>query len=233
MDWIRDHLWETWLALSITLGVAEMFSLDLVLAMLAAGAVVGMVAALVGLPFVAQILLALGASVAALALVRPAFVKRLHAGPELSLGHGKLVGTRGLVTEEITGLSPAVIEESTIPRVTYCDPEIASVGLTETQAAEKYGDVETYEYNLGGNGKSQILGTQGFVKLVRQKDGPVVGVHMVGARMGEQVGEAQLIVGWEAFPEDVASLVHAHPTQNEALGEAHLALAGKPLHAHS
>ena len=110
MDWIRDHLWETWLALSITLGVAEMFSLDLVLAMLAAGAVVGMVAALVGLPFVAQLLLALGASVAALALVRPAFVKRLHAGPELSLGHGKLVGTRGLVTEEITGLSAGRIK---------------------------------------------------------------------------------------------------------------------------
>ena len=74
---------------------------------------------------------------------------------------------------------------------------------------------------------------QGFVKLVRVKDGPVVGVHMVGSRMGEQVGEAQLIVGWEAHAEDVAALVHAHPTQNEALGEAHLALAGKPLHAHN
>ena len=94
-------------------------------------------------------------------------------------------------------------------------------------------DVETYEYNLAGNGKSQILATAGFVKLVRQKDGPVVGVHMVGARMGEQVGEAQLIYNWEAFPEEVAQLVHAHPTQNEALGEAHLALAGKPLHAHA
>ena len=104
MDWIRDHLWETWLALSIALGVAEMFSLDLILAMLAAGAVIGMVAALIGLPVVVQILLALAASVAMLALVRPAFVKRLHSGPELALGHGKLVGTRCLVTEEITGL---------------------------------------------------------------------------------------------------------------------------------
>ena len=130
-------------------------------------------------------------------------------------------------------MSPAVIEESGIPRVTYCDPEIASVGLTESQARERYGEVETYEYNLGGNGKSQILQTQGFVKLVREKDGPVVGVHMIGARMGEQVGEAQLIVNWDALPSDVAALVHAHPTQNEALGEAHLALAGKPLHAHS
>ena len=89
-------------------------------------------------------------------------------------------------------------------------------------------------YDLTGNGRSQILGTSGFVKLVRSaEDGPVVGVHMVGARMGEQVGEAQLIVGWEALPEEVAAFVHAHPTQNEALGEAHLALAGKPLHAHA
>jgi dihydrolipoamide dehydrogenase len=138
------------------------------------------------------------------------------------------------VAEQIAGLEPAPIVESGIPRVTYCDPEIASVGVTEAQAREQFGadNVETYEYNLAGNGKSQILATTGFVKLVRQKDGPVVGVHMVGARMGEQVGEAQLIVNWEAFPEEVAQLVHAHPTQNEAMGEAHLALAGKPLHVH-
>ncbi len=110
MDWIRDHLWETWLALSIALGVAEMFSLDLILAMLAAGAVIGMVAALIGLPVVAQVLLALAASVAALSLVRPAFIKRLHGGPELSLGHSKLVGTRCLVTEEITGLNAGRIK---------------------------------------------------------------------------------------------------------------------------
>jgi dihydrolipoamide dehydrogenase len=139
------------------------------------------------------------------------------------------------VAEEIAGLNPAPIDESGIPRVTYCEPEVASVGITEAQAREKFGadSVETYEYNLGGNGKSQILATAGFVKLVRQKDGPVVGVHMVGARMGEQIGEAQLIVNWEAFPEEVAALVHAHPTQNEAMGEAHLALAGKPLHSHA
>lgn len=110
MDWIRDHLWETWLALSIGLGLAEMFSLDLILAMLAAGAVIGMVAALLGLPVFVQVLAALAASTAMLAFVRPAFVKRLHGGPELSLGHGKLVGTRGLVTEEITGLAPGRIK---------------------------------------------------------------------------------------------------------------------------
>ena len=152
--------------------------------------------------------------------------------PGLQLAHRGFA--QGIfVAEEIAGQSPPVIDEAGIPRVTYCDPEIASVGLTEAQAGEKFGEVETYEYNLGGNGKSQILQTQGFVKLVRQKDGPVVGVHMIGARMGEQVGEAQLIYNWEALPSDVASLIHAHPTQNESLGEAHLALAGKPLHAHN
>ena len=139
------------------------------------------------------------------------------------------------VAEDIAGLDPDPVRDHLIPKVTYSDPEIASVGLSEEQAREQHGDgVRTYEYNLGGNGKSQILATAGFVKLVRSaEDGPVVGVHMVGARMGEQIGEAQLIVGWEAMPEDVAAFVHAHPTQNEALGEAHLALAGKPLHAHS
>jgi dihydrolipoamide dehydrogenase len=139
------------------------------------------------------------------------------------------------VAEEIAGLNPAVIDENGIPRVTYSDPELASVGLTEAKAKEKYGadKVSTYNYNLGGNGKSQILKTAGFVKLVRVADGPVVGIHMVGARVGELVGEAQLIFNWEAYPAEVAQLVHAHPTQTEALGEAFLALAGKPLHAHA
>jgi dihydrolipoamide dehydrogenase len=139
------------------------------------------------------------------------------------------------IAEDIAGLNPRAIDELNIPKVTYCEPEIASVGLTEAKAKEKFGaeNVSIYEYNLGGNGKSQILGTAGFVKLVRQNNGPVVGIHMIGSRVGEQVGEAQLIVSWEAYPEDVAALVHAHPTQNEALGEAHLALAGKPLHAHA
>jgi dihydrolipoamide dehydrogenase len=137
------------------------------------------------------------------------------------------------VAEEIAGMSPDPVIDSSIPRVTYCDPEIASGGLTEPQAREIYGDVEVYEYNLAGNGKSQILDTTGFVKLVRETNGPIVGVHMLGARIGEQVGEAALMVNWEAFPEDVAAFIHAHPTQNEALGEAALALAGRPLHAHS
>ncbi len=153
--------------------------------------------------------------------------------PGLQLAHRGFA--QGIfVAEDIAGLEPRPVVDREIPRVTYSDPEVASVGLTEEQAREEHGEaVRTYEYNLGGNGKSQILGTQGFVKLVALDDGPVLGVHMVGSRMGEQVGEAQLVVGWEAHAEDVAALVHAHPTQNEALGEAHLALAGKPLHAHA
>jgi dihydrolipoamide dehydrogenase len=137
------------------------------------------------------------------------------------------------VAEAIAGQNPPVIDEAGIPRVTYCDPEVASMGLTEAQAREKYGDkVETFTYDLAGNGKSQILKTQGFVKLVRAPEGPVVGIHMVGSRVSELVGEAQLIYNWEAYPADVAALVHGHPTQSEAIGEAHLALAGKPLHVH-
>jgi dihydrolipoamide dehydrogenase len=154
--------------------------------------------------------------------------------PGLQLAH-RGFGQGIFVAEQIAGLNPAVIEESGIPKVTYCEPEVASVGLSEAKAKEVYGadNISTYEYNLGGNGKSQILGTAGFIKLVRKNNGPVIGVHMIGSRVGEQIGEGQLIVNWEAYPEDVASLLHAHPTMNEAIGEAHLALAGKPLHAHA
>ncbi len=140
------------------------------------------------------------------------------------------------VAEQIAGLDPVVIDEAGIPRVTYCEPEVASVGLTEAEAKERYGAVSTVVYDLAGNGRSQILQTQGAIKLVRQggpdEPGPVVGVHMVGARVGELIGEAQLVYNWDAYADDVAALIHAHPTQNEAFGEAHLALAGKPLHAH-
>ncbi len=142
--------------------------------------------------------------------------------------HGIFLG------EEFAGMNPVPIEDEGIPRVTYCEPEVASVGLTEVQAQERLGadNVESLQYDLGGNGRSQILKTQGFVKLVREKDGPVLGVHMVGSRVGELIAESQLIYNWEALPSEVAQLIHAHPTQGEAIGEAHLALAGKPLHVH-
>lgn len=137
------------------------------------------------------------------------------------------------VAEEIAGLNPVVISDTNIPKVTYSDPEVASVGLSQSKAEEQYGadKVDSYEYNLAGNGKSHIIGTSGAVKVVRVVDGPVVGISMIGARVGETIAEAQLAVNWEAHPEDVAPLIHAHPTQSEALGEALLHLAGKPLHA--
>jgi dihydrolipoamide dehydrogenase len=152
--------------------------------------------------------------------------------PTLQLAHVGF-GEGILVAERLAGLPVVPIDYAGVPRITYSEPEVASVGLTEAQAKERYGEVEVLNYDLGGNGRSQILKTQGAVKLVRQKDGPVVGVHMVGSRVGELIAEAQLIYNWEALPDEVAQLIHPHPTQSEALGEAHLALAGKPLHAHS
>jgi membrane protein implicated in regulation of membrane protease activity len=103
MDWLSDHLAGVFLGLAILLGIAEMASLDLVLAMLALGALAGMITALLGAGFAVSAIAAALASVACLALVRPTLVKRLHSGPELSLGHGKLVGQQGVVTERITG----------------------------------------------------------------------------------------------------------------------------------
>jgi len=137
------------------------------------------------------------------------------------------------VAEEIAGLDPVLVPDVQIPKITYCSPEVASVGLTEAQAIEAHGadNIVSYEYNLAGNGKSEIIGTSGLVKVVREKDGPVLGVHLIGDRMGELITEGQLAVAWEAHPEDIAPFIHAHPTQSESLGEAFLALAGKPLHA--
>jgi dihydrolipoamide dehydrogenase len=154
--------------------------------------------------------------------------------PTLQLAH---VGFQEgfLVAEHMANLPVVPIDYAGVPRITYSDPEVASVGLTEAQAAERFGadKLTTFTYDLAGNGRSQILKTQGAVKVISQKDGPVLGVHLVGARVGELAAEAQLIYNWEALPSEVAQLIHPHPTQSEAIGEAHLALAGKPLHVHS
>jgi dihydrolipoamide dehydrogenase len=151
--------------------------------------------------------------------------------PTLQLAHvGFAEGI--LVAEEIAGLNPRPINYDGIPRVTYSDPEVASVGLTTAEAKSRGHDVVELTYDLAGNGKAQILNTSGSIKLVAQKDGPVLGIHMVGARVGELLAEAELIYNWEARANDVAPLIHAHPTLSEAMGEAHMALAGKPLHAH-
>jgi dihydrolipoamide dehydrogenase len=154
--------------------------------------------------------------------------------PTLQLAHvGFAEGI--LVAEHIAGLPVVPIDYAGVPRITYSEPEVASVGLTEAEARARYGEdgVKTLTYDLAGNGKSQILKTKGAVKLVAQADGAVLGVHMVGSRVGELIAEAQLIYNWEALPSEVAALLHPHPTQSEALGEAHMALAGKPLHVHN
>jgi len=151
--------------------------------------------------------------------------------PTLQLAHVGF-GEGILVAEEICGLNPRPINYDGVPRVTYSEPEVASVGLTTAQAKERGHDVVELNYDLAGNGKAQILRTAGSIKLVSQKGGAVLGIHMVGARVGELLAEAQLIFNWEATADDVAPLIHAHPTLSEAMGEAHMALAGKPLHAH-
>jgi dihydrolipoamide dehydrogenase len=151
--------------------------------------------------------------------------------PTLQLAHVGF-GEGILVAEEIAGLNPRPINYDGVPRVTYSEPEVASVGLTTAQAKERGFDVVELNYDLAGNGKAQILRTAGSIKLVSQKGGPVLGIHMVGSRVGELLAEAQLIFNWEASADDVAPLIHAHPTLSEAMGEAHMALAGKPLHAH-
>ncbi len=153
--------------------------------------------------------------------------------PTLQLAHvGFAEGI--LVAEHIAGLPVVPIDYAGVPRITYSAPEVASVGLTEAQAAEKVGadNIKTVTYDLSGNGRSAILNAKGAVKLIAQVDGPVLGVHIVGERVGELIAEAQLIYNWEALPSEVAQLIHPHPTQSEAIGEAHLLLAGKPLHVH-
>ncbi|MDQ1721753.1 MAG: dihydrolipoamide dehydrogenase [Pseudonocardiales bacterium] len=143
-----------------------------------------------------------------------------------------------LVAEHLAGLPVVPIDYAGVPRITYSSPEVASVGLTEAQAAEKFGaeKIKTVTYDLSGNGRSAILNTKGAVKLVAEMSdgavGRVLGVHIVGDRVGELIAEAQLIYNWEALPSEVAQLIHPHPTQSEAIGEAHLLLAGKPLHVH-
>ncbi len=151
--------------------------------------------------------------------------------PTLQLAHVGF-GEGILVAERVAGRSPATIDYDGVPRITYSEPEVASVGLTSTAARERGHDVVEVTYDLAGNGRAQILRTAGAVKLVAARSGPVLGLHLVGSRVGELLAESQLIYNWEAYADDVAALIHPHPTLSEAVGEAHLALAGKPLHAH-
>jgi dihydrolipoamide dehydrogenase len=152
------------------------------------------------------------------------------AATPLQLAH--VAFTEGIaVAERIAGLEVPEIDYAGIPRVTYCSPEVASVGLTEAQAAERGIAVEVERLDLRGIGKANIVGEGGIVKLVAERGGAVLGVHMVGPHVTDLISEGMLITNWEAAPAEVAALIHPHPSLSEALGEAHLALAGKPLHS--
>jgi dihydrolipoamide dehydrogenase len=152
------------------------------------------------------------------------------AATPLQLAH--VAFTEGYaVAERIAGIDVPEIEYTGIPRVTYSTPEIASVGLTEAQAVERGHEVDVETFNFQGVGKANIVGEGGIVKIVAGKaGGPVLGMHMVGPHVTDLIAESMLIVNWEAVPAEVAALIHPHPSLSEAVGEAHLALAGKPLH---
>ena len=153
------------------------------------------------------------------------------AATPLQLAH--VAFTEGYaVAERIAGVDVPTIDYANIPRVTYCTPEIASVGLTEAQAVERGHEIVTERLDFRAIGKANMLGEGGAVKVVAETgDGQVLGVHMVGPHVTDLIAEAMLITNWEAVPSEVAALMHPHPSLSEALGEAHLALAGKPLHS--
>jgi dihydrolipoamide dehydrogenase len=149
--------------------------------------------------------------------------------PSLALAHASFAEGM-LVAERAAGLDSPPVNYPGVPRVTWSTPECASVGLTEAQAKEQGYDVVTNKFPFNGVAKGMVHGQGGMVKLVAAKDGPVLGVHLVGARVTDLIAEAELIVNWEALPMDVAQFIHPHPTLSEAIGEAHLTLAGRALH---
>ena len=153
------------------------------------------------------------------------------AATPLQLAH--VAFTEGYaVAERISGIEVPPIDYVNIPKVTYCTPEMASVGLTEEQARQRGMQIVIEKLDFRAIGKANIVGETGFVKVVAEADGgPVLGVHMIGPHVTDLVAEAMLITNWEAVPAEVAALIHPHPTLSEAIGEAHLALAGKPLHS--
>jgi dihydrolipoamide dehydrogenase len=149
--------------------------------------------------------------------------------PSLALAHASFAEGM-LIAETIAGQPSPPIDYAGIPRVTFSTPEVASVGLTEAQAKEQGHQVVVNKFPFNATAKGLIHGLGGMVKVVTAKDGPVLGIHLVGARVTDLVAEAMLIYNWEALPIDVAQYIHPHPTLSEALGEAHLTLAGRRFH---
>lgn len=135
------------------------------------------------------------------------------------------------VAELLAGQKVTPMDYKNVPHVIYCQPEVAAVGLTEDKAKELGMDVITKKYPFTGNARALMLGGgMGFVKTVAEKDGAVVGVHMIGPRTSDLISEAMLVTTWEAFPEELGEIMHPHPTLSEVVGETFLELAGKPLH---
>ena len=135
------------------------------------------------------------------------------------------------VAERIAGQNPPSVDYPNVPHVIYCQPEVAAVGLTEEKAKEMGLDVVTARYAFSANARALMLGGgQGFVKTVADKQGAVVGVHIVGPRASDLIAEAMLVTSWEAYPEELGEVIHPHPTLSEVMGETFLTLAGKPIH---
>jgi dihydrolipoamide dehydrogenase len=152
------------------------------------------------------------------------------AATPLQLAHSSFIEGMA-VAERIAGQEVPEIDYAGIPRVTFSQPEISSVGLSEADAKERGHTVKTTKFSLPTLAKANILGEGGVVKVVVEEEGPVLGVHMVGPHATELIAEATLMYNWEAWPDDVARLIHPHPTLSEGIGEAFLSLAGKPLHS--
>jgi dihydrolipoamide dehydrogenase len=152
------------------------------------------------------------------------------AATPLQLAHSSFLEGMA-VAERTAGLDPPEIDYAGVPKVTFSVPEISSVGLTEAQAKDRGHDVETKKLQFSVLAKANIVGEGGSIKVVAERgSGQILGVHMVGPHVTELVAEATLMYNWEATAEDVAALIHPHPTLSEGLGELMLSLAGKPLH---
>ncbi|HEX5631050.1 MAG TPA: FAD-dependent oxidoreductase, partial [Acidimicrobiia bacterium] len=146
------------------------------------------------------------------------------------LAHAGFAEGMAAITHIATGVS-APVDYRAIPLVVYSIPEVASVGRTEAQARDDGYDVVTHDHGIGGIARAIIKGqTQGLVKIVAERGGPILGATVVGPQAGEMIHELMYAVGWEALPAEAAAFVHAHPTLSEAVGESLLAAAGRSLH---
>jgi dihydrolipoamide dehydrogenase len=152
--------------------------------------------------------------------------------PTLALAHAAY--SEGfVVADSIAGLDPVAVDHVNVPRVTFSDPQVASVGLTEPEARALHGDgVTTTSDTLGGNARMVIDGSTGLVKVVHGPDGQVLGIHLVGPGVTELIGEASVITSWDAYVDEVAAITHAHPTLSEGIREAMLSASGRPFHTH-